>query len=131
MKMNKKHLIPAALIFASLFTACSNSAEKKEVAASGTKTTESNTEILADRFADIQVLRYDIPGFSELSLQQKQLAYYLYEAGLSGRDMFYDQKNKNNLCIRKTLETILSSYSGDKNSADYAKFLLYSLSKCQ
>lgn len=49
-------------------------------------------EFKADRFADIQVLRYRVPGFEQLSLQQKTLAYYLYEAGLSGRDIFYDQK---------------------------------------
>ena len=73
-------------------------------------------KVEADRFADIQVLRYELPGFGELTLRQKQLAYYLYQAGLSGRDIFYDQKYKHNLAIRKTLEAILSSYSGSKES---------------
>ena len=79
-------------------------------------------EFAADRFADIQVLRYRVPGFEGLSLQQKQLAYYLYQAGLSGRDIFYDQKYRYNIFIRKVLENILETYSGDKNSDNYKKF---------
>jgi len=74
------------------------------------------------RFADIQILTYQTPGFDSLSLKQKQLAYYLYQAGLSGRDIFFDQKYKHNLQIRKTIETILNTYSGSKDSADYKKF---------
>src|SRR5215203_6878576 len=69
-------------------------------------------EYKADRFADIQVLRYQVPGFDQLSLQQKKLAYYLTEAGLAGRDIFYDQKYKHNLAVRKTLEAILTGYTG-------------------
>jgi dipeptidyl-peptidase III len=80
---------------------------------------------MADRFADIQVLRYEIPGWEGLSVKEKQLAYYLYQAGLSGRDIFYDQKYKHGLRIRKTLETILETYKGDKNTADYKKFEEY------
>src|SRR2546425_235543 len=60
---------------------------------------DSAFHYMADRFADIQVLRYRVPGFDKLSLKQKQLAYYLYQAGLSGRDIFFDQKNKHNLRI--------------------------------
>ncbi len=87
---------------------------------------ESNEfKVVADRFADIQVLRYRSPGFDQLSLQQKKLAYFLTEAGLAGRDIFYDQKYKHNLTIRKTLEAILSSYSGSKESDDYQKLLVY------
>lgn len=126
--MNKKLnvLIPSAFLVTALLTGCGGDAKKESNEQAKTADTAAPTEIMADRFADIQVLRYDIPGFSELTLQQKQLAYYLYEAGLCGRDIFYDQKYKHNLTIRKTLETILSSYSGDKNSADYVKFLEYS-----
>lgn len=88
------------------------------------KTTDTfNVE--ADRFADIQVLRYQVPGFNELTLQQKQLAYYLYEAALSGRDMIWDQKYKHNLTIRRTLENIYATYKGDKNSEDWKKFQTY------
>ncbi len=82
-------------------------------------------EFVADRFADIQVLRYKIEGFNQLSPQQKELVYYLYEAGLAGRDIIWDQHYKHNLAIRKTLEAIISHYQGDKNSEDYQKFLVY------
>lgn len=77
-------------------------------------TTEPGFNYMADRFADIQVLRYKVDGFDELSLQQKELAYYLYQAGLCGRDIFYDQKYRYGLTVRKTLEGILQSYSGEK-----------------
>src|SRR5688500_9328048 len=94
-------------------------------AASATSRAEQDFEVVADQFADIQVLRYRVPGFDQLSLQQKKLAYYLTEAGLAGRDIFYDQKYKHNLAVRKTLESILRSYSGDKNAEDYKKLVTY------
>jgi dipeptidyl-peptidase-3 len=78
-----------------------------------------------DRFADIQVLRYEIPGFDELTPKQKELAYYLSEAANCGRDIIYDQKYKHNLAIRKTIEAVLTSYQGDKSADDYKKFETY------
>src|SRR3954464_13516154 len=78
-----------------------------------------------DRFADAQVLKYRVAGFDDLSLSQKKLAYYLVQAGLSGRDIFYDQKYRNNLLVRKTLEGILTSFTGDKASSEYQQFLVY------
>src|ERR1051325_7201061 len=96
-----------------------------EPTASGTaKKYSEEFQVIADQFADIQVLRYQVPEFDQLTLQQKKLAYYLTEAGLAGRDIFYDQKYRHNLAIRKTLEAILSSYSGDKNSDDYKKLVV-------
>ena len=82
-------------------------------------------EFKADRFADIQVLRYQVPGFEKLPLKKKQLAYYLYEAGLSGRDIFYDQKYRHNLLVRKTLEAVLRSYRGERKGKDWDAFLTY------
>ena len=82
-------------------------------------------QVEADRFADIQVLRYEVPGFEQLSAKQKELAYYLYEAALCGRDIIWDQKYKNNLTIRKTLEAIWENYTGDRKSVDFAKFETY------
>lgn len=79
----------------------------------------------ADQFADLQVLRYQVPGFETLNAKQKELVYYLSQAALSGRDMFWDQNCKHNLTVRKTLEAILNTYKGDKNSDDYNKFLTY------
>jgi len=86
---------------------------------------ESNFNYECDRFADIQVLRYEIPGFDELTPKQKELAYYLSEAANCGRDIIYDQKYKYNLAIRKTIEAILTSYQGDKSADDYKKFETY------
>ena len=71
------------------------------------------------------MLRYQVPGWDGLSLQQKQLSYYLYEAALCGRDIIYDQKSKYGLTIRKTIETIYSTYSGDKTTEDWKKFETY------
>jgi dipeptidyl-peptidase III len=70
-------------------------------------------------------LRYQVPGFGELSAQQKELAYYLYEATLCGRDMLYDQKSKYGILLRKTIENIYGSYKGDKTSADWKNFEEY------
>ncbi|MFI5150636.1 MAG: dihydrofolate reductase [Bacteroidia bacterium] len=79
----------------------------------------------ADQFADLRILRYQIPGFEALALKQKEMLYYLYEAALCGRDIFWDQNYKYNLTVRKTLEAIVSNYKGDKNTEDYKKFMVY------
>ncbi len=79
----------------------------------------------ADQFADLRILRYNVPGFNELAPKQKELIYYLYEAALCGRDIAYDQNYKYNLTIRKTIEAIVGSYSGDKDSEAYKSFLVY------
>ena len=78
-----------------------------------------------ESFADIQMLRYQLKGFEDLSLQQKKLIYYLSEATLYGRDITFDQFGKYNLIIRKTLETILLSYKGDRNSEQFKALEVY------
>ncbi|PKQ63045.1 dihydrofolate reductase [Labilibaculum filiforme] len=78
-----------------------------------------------EQFADIKILRYQVPGFSELSLSQKELIYYLAEAARCGRDILFDQNNKNNLSIRRTLEAIAKSYDGDRESEGFKNFLVY------
>lgn len=78
-----------------------------------------------DRFADIQVIRYQVPGFNDLSLRQKKLIYYLQEAALYGRDILYDQNCKYNLQVRQTLEAIYRNYTGNQSTADYQGFLKY------
>jgi dipeptidyl-peptidase-3 len=90
-----------------------------------TEKTDKPFEVKADSFADLQLLRYQVPGFDELSLQQKKLAYYLSQAGLSGRDIIYDQLGKHNLLVRKTLENIYLTYRGDKNTPEWEKFRVY------
>lgn len=86
---------------------------------------DPNFVVEAESFADLQVLRYQVPGFEELSLQEKKLAYYLYEAALSGRDIIYDQKSKHGLTLRKTLEAIYASFSGDRNTEVWKRFQEY------
>ncbi|MCA0445267.1 MAG: dipeptidyl peptidase 3 [Bacteroidetes bacterium] len=78
-----------------------------------------------EQFADIKILRYQVPGFEELSQERKLLLYYLYEAALSGRDIMYDQNCRYNLSVRKTLEEIINGYSGDKGSESWSQFLVY------
>ena len=78
-----------------------------------------------DRFADIEVLRYKVPGFENLSLKQKELIYHLTEAALYGRDILTDQNGKYNLAIRTTLEEIYKNFNGDKNSEDFKNFEIY------
>ena len=80
---------------------------------------QNNFNYNVDRFADIEVLRYQVPGFESLSLQQKKLVYYLTEAALQGRDILFDQNGKYNLAIRTTLEEIYTRNKGDKNSKDF------------
>lgn len=82
-------------------------------------------KVEAESFADLKILRYQIPGWDELSAQQKELAYYLYEAALCGRDIIYDQKSKNGLLLRKTIEAAYGTYSGDKSTDDWEEFKVY------
>ena len=123
MKYKSLLILSAACIV--ITTGCS---ENKTKEVDKTKMAEVDTmpfEVDAERFGDLQVLRYQVKGFDELSIQQKQLAYYLYEAAMCGRDIIYDQKYKYNLTIRKTIDAIYSSYTGNKSSEDWKKFELY------
>ena len=72
-----------------------------------------------DKFDDIKVLRYEVPGFEKLPLQQKTLIYYLAQATKAGRDILFDQNFKYNLTVRRALESIYTKYDGDRNSADF------------
>lgn len=78
-----------------------------------------------DRFADISVLRYEVPAFETLSLQQKQLVYYLTEAALWGRDILWDQNCRYNLAIRQLCEKVYTQYKGDKNDQEWLAFEEY------
>lgn len=78
-----------------------------------------------EQFSDIRILRYQVPGFEELNLNQKQLVYYLSKATLAGRDIIFDQNYKFNLAIRRSLENIFETYKGDTKCEDYQKFIIY------
>ncbi|WP_195547648.1 dipeptidyl-peptidase 3 family protein [Bacteroides intestinalis] len=111
----KKQLIVCAAF--ALLTACS-----------GSKTTTAEADkfdYTVEQFADLQILRYRVPGFENLSLQQKELVYYLTEAALQGRDILFDQNGKYNLRIRRTLEAVYIGYKGDKNTPDFKAMEVY------
>ena len=78
-----------------------------------------------ERFADLQMLRYRLKGFEDLSLPQQLYIYCLSKATLMGRDITFDQQGKYNLAIRKTLEAIYKHYEGDRESADFQALLVY------
>lgn len=100
--------------------------------ASSTRTSELPTTPLEDdfrytleSFADLRILRYQVPSFEALPLEKRKLLYYLYEAALSGRDITYDQKYRHNLAVRRTLEAILTSYEGDREAPAFQALLTY------
>ncbi len=74
---------------------------------------------IVDRFDDIKVIRYEVPGFDELPLREKELIYYLAEAAKSGRDILYDQNCRMNLPVRRTLEVVYENYTGDRTAAEW------------
>ena len=86
---------------------------------------DENFEYVVEDFADIQVLRYQIHGFNQLSLKQQKLVYYLYQAGLAGRDIIWDQNYRHNLAIRSALENVYQNYSGAKSTDDWNNFEVY------
>lgn len=86
---------------------------------------EETFHYTVEQFADLQILRYRVPGFEQLSLRQKMLVYYLSQAALEGRDILFDQNGKYNLQIRKLLEAIYIHYQGDRTTADFQQFEVY------
>ncbi len=86
---------------------------------------KDNLEYNVEQFADLQILRYDVPGFEELSLKQKELIYYLSEAALAGRDILFDQNGKYNLAIRRMLEAVYTHYEGDRNDPEFKELEVY------
>jgi dipeptidyl-peptidase-3 len=107
----------AVIAFGSLLFACNNPEPGK--------VEEKGFKYQVDQFADCKILRYQVPGFDSLSLQQKELVYYLSQAALCGRDILFDQNYKENLTIRRTLEAIYAGYSGDRTTNDFKAFEIY------
>ena len=87
--------------------------------------TSESFNYIVEQFADLQLLRYRVDGFEKLSLKQKKLIYFLSQAALEGRDILFDQNGKYNLQIRKLLEAVYVSYSGDRNSSDFQGLEVY------
>jgi len=119
--MKSKYLL-SLFLAATLLFSCVETVEKN-----GKNKNETSTQFnyLVEQFADVKIIRYQIPGFDELTLKQKQFVYYLTEAGMSGRDIMYDQNYRYNLKIRRALETIYQQFEGDKTTEDWKKFEIY------
>lgn len=117
--------LTASVLLASCGNAPSGAGKPGDSTKNKTAGFDPNFKVEAEGFADIQTLRYEVPGFNELPLQQKKLSYYLYEAALCGRDIIYDQKSKYGLLLRKTIEVLYETYKGDKASEDWKKFETY------
>jgi dipeptidyl-peptidase-3 len=118
--MNMKNallfLLCAGLVIASI--GCKKKAPEPAAAAS-----EFQWQI--DQFADLRILRYQVPGFEALTPKQKELVYYLSEAALCGRDIIFDENYKHNITIRRTLDAIVEGYKGDKSDPRWAEFMTY------
>lgn len=114
--------ITAVLLATSVSFICNSQVTKtKEIK----KANEAPFEYIVDQFADIKVLRYQIPGWENLTLNEQKLVYYLTQAGTAGRDIMWDQHYKHNLKIRKALEQIYQNYKGDKTTSDWKNFEVY------
>ena len=120
MKMSR-FILTFAIMTLSLFSLYSCGSKSTEAE---TNTTEAMPWII-DKFDDIKVLRYEVPGFEKLPLQQKTLIYYLAQATKAGRDILFDQNFKYNLTIRRTLESIYTKYDGDRAEANFVAMEKY------
>ena len=109
---------------ATILFSCADS-KMENPAAVGEVDQTDDFDYQVDEFADIKILRYQIPGWEDLSLKEQKLVYYLVQAGLSGRDIIWDQNYKHNLKIREALENIYASYEGDKTTDDWKNFETY------
>lgn len=113
----KKLILSAIMVTSLMAVSCKQNAEPTE--------NKDDFKYLIEQFSDIRVMRYQVPGFDDLTLKQKELVYYLSQAALAGRDILFDQNFKYNLPIRRTLENIVQNYTGDRNTDEFQNFMIY------
>lgn len=119
----KKQLFLALVISSLWLVSCDNKKQTTTAAPLAEETTAF--EYVVDQFADLRILRYEVPGWDNLNLQEQKLVYYLVQAGMEGRDIMWDQNYRYNLTIRKALENIYRNYNGDKTGSDWKNFEIY------
>ncbi|MDL2215080.1 dihydrofolate reductase, partial [Dysgonomonas sp. OttesenSCG-928-M03] len=119
----KKTVVMAMTGLSMMLSSCGGGSNTQTPAATSQSTDNFTYEV--DAFADLQILRYQVPEFESLTLKQKEMIYYLSQAAIEGRDILFDQNNKYNLAIRRTLEAIYENYKGDKSDKDYQEFEVY------
>ncbi|MCT8338493.1 dipeptidyl peptidase 3 [Flavobacteriaceae bacterium TK19130] len=122
--MKKTVFISFALSGLLFFSCGEDKSEPKEQEVAMAEQTD-DFDYKVDQFADLRILRYQIPGWEDLSLKEQKLVYYLTQAGLEGRDIMWDQNYRHNLKIRKAFENIYRNYEGDKDSEDWKNFEIY------
>ena len=108
-----------------LLASCAGDATKENDGAFAKAETTKTTDGTVDQFADIKILRYEIPGFQNLTLKEQKLVYYMTQAGLAGRDIMWGQNYRHNLEIRAALENVYANYQGDKDSPSWGQFETY------
>ncbi|MGK9119582.1 dipeptidyl-peptidase 3 family protein [Olivibacter jilunii] len=118
MKKKNRSIWLFSVLAVALLPACNTSEKQTSV--------KDTFKVSVDSFADLEILRYQVPGWEQLTLKQKTFAYYLYQAALSGRDIIYDQRGKYNLTIRKTLEAIWHNPKTEQSGDEWEKFKVYS-----
>ena len=111
--------------FAQLFFSCNTESTLSSSDDLYIEVDVENFPYMVEQFADLKILRYQLPGWKSLSLDEQKLVYYLTQAGLSGRDIMWDQNYRHNLIIRQALETIYTTFDGDKTTEDWSAFEIY------
>ena len=119
----KLHTFAGIFAAATLFVSCKK--EESKVVDENKTVVETPFDYVSEQFGDIKVLRYQVSNWDKLTLKEKELVYYLTQAGTAGRDIMWDQNYKHNLKIRAALENIYQNYSGDKASKDWENFEIY------
>lgn len=109
------------MILLAIFSSCN----RPRLVPATTSENMDDFNYVIDRFADVEIMRYTVDDWDELTLQQKTLVYYLSEAALCGRDILYDQNCRYNLAVKATIDNIINTYSGNKNTDEWIQFLVY------
>ena len=120
-----KNFLFVAIAMSSVFLFSCKEEQKDAKTGEVTEVKSDDFNYLVEQFADIKVLRYQIPSWDDLTLKEQKLVYYLTQAGLEGRDIMWDQNYRHNLAIRKALESVYTGYAGDKTAEDWKNFETY------
>lgn len=110
------------LMIALYVTGCTSGTDKAETQ---NPNTQDTFKYQTEQFADIRILRYQVPGFNKLTAKQKELCYYMEQAAYAGREIFYDQNFKYNLAVKRTFEGIIENYKGNRNNEHWKNFMEY------
>ncbi|WP_432413008.1 dipeptidyl-peptidase 3 family protein [Rasiella sp. SM2506] len=120
----KNYFLMAFAMFGFLFLSCDDT-KKEELKEETAEMKTDDFEYQVEQFADIKLLRYQIPSWEDLTLKEQKLVYYLTQAGLAGRDIMWAQNYRHNLAIRTALENVYQNYTGDKSTDDWKNFEIY------